>query len=301
MAGLRDAALISVVHTLLAGAAAWFWLALIGAERGGPAMAACAAPTVLALGLAFTSQADRRQYVVRLLACSAMLSILLLMWASSQDPGATGAPVGSEPGGWMAHPWLFFSACAAFHALLFVGTIWWLAAAVTRIEAAVASRVGPDRLAQRLRSLVDAGMPVDLAAGDHAHQWLLNLRLPASEGRSHRVRLDIDEPAGQVLVREQLGLRQAAPPRDADEASLRSAGDASFDPTRPDAQRISGRSIQTTMVDPDTLAAVRLHLVDGDARLLDPAPTEPEAIVTLLCALVTRSGYAWQPVLGRLR
>lgn len=126
MAGLRDAALISVAHSLLAGAMAWFWLGLVGAERGVLEAAWCVAPALLALGLSFTSQADRRQYGVRLLACSAMLPILLMMWAGAQDLAA-GAAQAWPTRGWMASPWLFFSTCAALHALLFVGSIWrWL-------------------------------------------------------------------------------------------------------------------------------------------------------------------------------
>ena len=85
MAGLRDAALICVAHALLAGAAAWFWLGLIGAKRGEFDAIVCAAPALLATGLSFSSQVDCRQYVVRLLACSAMLPTLLMMWAGSQD------------------------------------------------------------------------------------------------------------------------------------------------------------------------------------------------------------------------
>jgi hypothetical protein len=29
-----------------------------------------------------------------------------------------------------------------------------------------------------------------------------------------------------------------------------------------------------------------------------PRPSDPDAVITMLCALVTRSGYAWQPLLG---
>lgn len=309
MAGLRQAAVVSAAHTLLAGAVAWFWLGLIGAERGLIEVMVCAAPAVLALGLGFTSQSDRRQYVARLLACSAMLPILLMFWASSQDPASSavsGAASGTAPeaaaaaSGWLAQPWLFFSVCALAHVLVFVVAIWWLAAAVTRIEAvAVDGKIGKFMLGQRLQSLSTAGVAMDVAAGAQADDWVVKIRLPAVEGRSHRVLLSIDEAAGQVMVRERLGLAGAAP-KDANEASMRSLGDSPFDPSRPDAQAISGRSIQTTMIEPDKLAAAQLELSAATAHPVGAAPSEPEAIVTLLCALVTRSGYAWQPVLGRL-
>ena len=301
MAGLRDAALISVLLAMLAGAAAWFWLALIGAQRGVFEALVCVAPALLATGLAFTSQTDRRQYVVRLLACSTMLPILLMMWAGSQDAGAGTAYASAFPTlAWMARPWMYFSACAAIGTGLFVAAIWWLAASVTRIEPeSGTSRIGAYPLGQTLQSLSAAGVPVDVAAGAQAGQWVLKIRLPAALGRSHRVLLDIDDRAGQVLVREHLAATSAAPVN-ADEASLRSLGDSPFDPSRPDAQGISSRTTQTTMIEPDKLGAVRLEVIGTSLRLQGPAPTEPEAIVTLLCALVTRSGYAWQPVLGRL-
>ena len=104
-----------------------------------------------------------------------------------------------------------------------------------------------------------------------------------------------------VRVRELLGASGAAP-RDADEASMRSIGDAAFDPARPDAQRISSRTAQASMIDPARLQATRLVLRDGQAGPVPEArartAADPDALVTLLCALVTRSGYAWQPSLG---
>lgn len=304
MAGLRDAAVFSVGHTLLAGAVAWFWLVLIGAERGFVELMVCAAPAMVALALSFTSQRDRRQYVVRLLACSAMLPLLLMMWTSSQDAGVAAVPAASALAS-LARPWLFYGFGAVLHALVFVATIWWLAAAVTRVEAAAGTaRVRAALLCQRVQSLGAAGVPLVVSIVAQGPLQRLHIRLPAAQGRSHQLLLDIDESAGQVLVRERLGVAGAVP-QDSDEASLRGvagvAFDPAFDPGRPDAQRVYGRSIQTTMIEPDALSAVRMDFDATGVRLSDAPPTEPEAIVTLLCALVTRSGYAWQPVLGRLR
>ena len=83
---------------------------------------------------------------------------------------------------------------------------------------------------------------------------------------------------------------------------MRTLGEPICDPTRPQAQKISSRVAQATMIDPARLQATRLVLDDGRAA---PAPhavrataTDPDAVLTLLCALVTRSGYAWQPLLG---
>src|SRR6185295_5004480 len=108
------------------------------------------------------------------------------------------------------------------------------------------------------------------------------------------------ERALTVRVRERVGA-SGAKPRSAEEASMRSAGDSAVDPTRPEAQRISSRSAQAQMIDPARLQATRLVLSEGRA---DPAPDtlaasvrDPDALVVLLCAVVTRSGWAWQPLL----
>jgi hypothetical protein len=231
-----------------------------------------------------------------------MLPLLLMMWASSHDAGLAALPASSALA-WMARPWLYFSLCAVMHALIIVASVWWLAAAVTRVEAAAGTApVGTALLCQCVQSLCAAGVPLAVTVNVGAPDALqrLHIRLPAAPGRSHQLLLDIDAAAGEVLVRERQGVTAAAP-QNADEASLRSMGEPAFDPARPDAQRVHGRSIQATMIEPEPLAAVRIDFEAGAVRLPGGVPSEPEAIITLLCALVTRSGYAWQPVLGRLR
>ena len=300
MAALGRVAVFAVVQLALMGAAAWAWLDIAGAARGPMEAALCAAPALLALGLACTSQADRQQYVARLLACAAMLPILLRMWAGSQDALPAGAPAQSAL--LARQPWLFFSAFGVAHAIIFVGAIFWLAAAVTRVDALAGSApVAAPLLVQRLRSLSAAGVPFVLAQGEPAGEWIAALRQPEGQQRSHWVILRIDEATHTVRVRERLGAREATP-RDADEASLRGIGEPAFDPTRPDAQRLWSWQAQTTMIDPACLATTRLVLRDGEAQ---PAPEatsaaaiDPDAVITLLCALVTRSGYAWQPLIG---
>jgi len=187
------------------------------------------------------------------------------------------------------------------HAAVFVGAIAWFAAAVTRVEAAAGyPPVPPTLLVQRLQSLAAAGVPFDVTAGAARGEWVVTLRLVEAE-RAHRVLLQIDERTHSVRVRERLGARGAAP-RNADEASLRSLGDPAFDPTRPDAQRVSACVAQASMIDPARLQATRLVLRDGQAEpstnALARTTADPDAVITLLCALVTRSGYAWQPRFG---
>jgi hypothetical protein len=297
MAPLGLLPVVAVAQLALMGSVAWAWLLIAGASPGAFEAVVCAAPALLAFGLGFTSQDDRQQYVVRLVACAAMLPILLMMWAGSQDtPAATTA----------AHvlarrPWIFFTAFALLHAATFLAAIAWLASTVTRVEAAPgATPVPAALLVQRLQSLAAAGVPIDVAAAAAPGEWAVALRLADAE-RTHRVLLQIDERTHTVRVRERLGASGAAP-RDADEASMRGIGDAAVDPTRPDAQRVSSRVAQASMIDPARLQAMRLVLRNGHAEPAPPAITrtaaDPDELVVLLCALVTRSGYAWQPLLG---
>ena len=297
MAPLGRLPLFAVVQLTLMGGLAWYWLASARAEHGLLEALICAAPAVLALRLGFTSQADRQQYVARLLACAAMLPILLMMWAGAQDtPAAT-----PDAALWVRHPWIFFTGFAVLHAAIFVAAIAWLARAVTRVEAARrAAPVPAAVLVQRLHALAAAGVPFTLAAGTNPAEWTVALRLAEAEG-THRVLLKIDEPGRTVRVRERLGASGAAP-CDCEEASMRTLGEPICDPTRPQAQKISSRVAQATMIDPARLQATRLYLHDDHA---EPAPqavsataSDPDAVVVLLCALVTRSGYAWEPLLG---
>jgi hypothetical protein len=152
-------------------------------------------------------------------------------------------------------------------------------------------------LVRRLQSLAAAGVPLEVTAGTGAGEWAVALRLGEAD-RTHCVLLQIDEDTRTVRVRERVGASGAAP-RDAAERSMRGIGDPAVDPTRPDAQRISSRVAQASMIDPARLQATRLVLRDGDAEPPPHALTTKDAdeLVALLCTLVTRSGYAWQPLL----
>lgn len=298
MAGLRQVAVGAFLLCVLASTWAWCWLLLLGAAPTAFDLLICAAPDLMALGMSFTSTVDRHQYVAQLMACCVMLPVLLMFWVSSQD-AAPGSAATWPASTWLHEPCLYFTVWPVVQVQAFLLALWWLAAAATRVEPGVgAKQLSATQLGQHLLALCAARLPVDVAPGEHAHPWQLNIRLPAAEGRMHRVVLDIEEATAQVWVRERLGLGQAAP-RNEHEASMRSLGDSPFDPTRPRVQKMSGRSIQTTLIVPDQLAAVELGWAGGQLQLLSPAPTEPEAIVTVLCALVTRSGYARQPVMGR--
>ena len=117
----------------------------------------------------------------------------------------------------------------------------------------------------------------------------------AQDKRSHRIVLAIDGARHEVEVREYLGASGAAP-RDAAERSMRGIGDPYFDPSRPDAQAVWARTWQSTMIVPDVLACTRVELTGDRAQpAQDWTPATDDAAITLFAAVVTRSGYAWQP------
>lgn len=116
LASLRPAGIVLAIYQLAFGAALYVVL------RGDLLDAAlCFGPVALVAALALTSQADRKQYIARLLAAALFLPIGLLFWASSHPAG-----------GWM------LVALAAAHVAAFVLVIAWLARLATRID--------PDRL-----------------------------------------------------------------------------------------------------------------------------------------------------------
>lgn len=267
--------------------AAWaavLWLGAFGTLLGlavGRVSAAtllvCGGPALLALGLCFTSRADREQYVMRLCVAALMLPILMLFWALDRAPG------------WQ----LVLLALGALAG--FTGAIAWLASAMTRIAPAPGrSPLGAALLGERLADLARRlGVP---ARCDGAHRWQIDLSPMAAPGHAQRLLLDIDEARREVIVRERAGAAGARP-RDADEASMRTPGEPAFDPARPDAQRVAYTSVQATQLTSARLA--RVQLVLDDARRIVQAdharPADEKDAVALFALLVTASGYAWRP------
>ncbi|RPI43463.1 MAG: hypothetical protein EHM59_15335 [Betaproteobacteria bacterium] len=238
------------------------------------------APAALAVMLGATSQADRRQYVARLLAAVMFAPALLLFWASS------------HPGGGL---WLIV--LVVVHVLAILLLIVWLASFTTRIAAAPGlAPVGSLRLGRRIASLDSADGAISSRPGRTATEWLIDLRLLQGQARSHRVRLEVDDARGAVRVQELVGARGARP-ENAAERSMRSPGDPAFDPARPDAQAVWARTWQSTVIEPERLAATATEFKDDRVAytLAPDRPQDAEAWIVLLAAVVIRSGYAWQP------
>ncbi|MGM9490455.1 hypothetical protein [Ideonella sp. YS5] len=225
----------------------------------------CAAPLLLALVLARTSQQDRQQYIARLLAAALMSPLLQLMFFSDR----------------LSWPIVVVLAVAHFAAV--VGAVFWLASATTRIAPPIGTpRTSPGQLLEQMQEL-----PLPIRREGPSPTWIIDHGFETGEARSHRILLDVDPSRGTVFVREQVGA-SGARPRDADEASMRHVGDDIIDASRPDAQFVWTRCWQASIINLDQLG--------------DPAPAkDPDSVVLQLCALVLRCGWIWQPVLIRPR
>ena len=277
----------------------------LGSNRSLVAALQCFVPSVLALGLSLTSQEDRGQYLARLLACAGFLPVLQLMmaWSNAGDV-------------WRTTAWLL-GGLTALLVICFVGSVMWMSRSSTAIAAAPGVQpVSLPQLGARLQSLATLSLALRLQAvvkgGSVPGQWELVLRDPAEPEREHLVLLEVDETSHCVTVRERLRASGAAP-RTESEASMRGPGGPLFDPTRPDAQWLSGRVAQTTIVEPAELAGVQLQWGFGGvvtAVVLPPVAQgseqegqshlvrdEAQAWLTLLAAVVTRSGYTWKPTM----
>ena len=190
--------------------------------------------------------------------------------------------------------WPFFVSAAAVHALCFVAMIAWAGSATTRIAAAPGiAPVAAHALQQRLGSIARDVPTLQLT---QPGAQTLRIECLLGERRSHLITLTLDEAAHRVQVAEKIAVRGDAP-CDADEARMDSFADSTLDPSRPDAQRVWSSTRQATMIEPQRLAAVPLQLQANTARFPAAyvASLDAEGVLTALCAIVTRSGWHWQP------
>ena len=273
--GLAVASYLTAFGLLMAAT-----LKFTGAATDGFTWLICLLPAAVGAAAALSSTADVRQYTVRLLAVAAMLPILLLFWASSaaEDRAAV-------PALWPLATWMWATATALLHACAFVAMI--MAAGSLLTRAAPAAGVAPvaaDELLRRLRALP---LPAHVQG---ASTW--HAELPTAEPeRRHELLLRLRAATRSVHVQETLRAA-GAKPQDANEADMRSLGEAAFDPARPEAQAVFNVARQTTMIDAARLAQTPWP---GDAAAW--AGLDAEGWVTLACAVVTRSGWRWQPAL----
>jgi len=212
-------------------------------------------------------------------------------------PETTPAPPGEAPA---ARPfWPFGLGYSLAHLLFFLGFLLWAGGTTTVVPAEPGrAAVTPALLAARLNSLDRAGLPLRVSRQGPG-QWQVE-HLGPDPARSHRLLLRLDAPRRRLLVRE-IASADAAAPLDEDEARMGGIADADYrDGTRPAAQQVWGTAFQTTLIEPERLARLRRDLrLQEDRAELAPGchdPLDGEGMVSLLCALVTGSGYRWQPV-----
>ena len=286
---LRTMGVLATLYLCAVGAVTWIWTGWFGGAPSAFIAVICALPAILGAVLAATPTSDERQYVARVLACMMFTPALLLFWATSLDPavGAVARPV-----------WPFATGLVVVHVLCFVATIFWAGSTLTAVPAAPgAAVVSAEQLRARLLSLNAASAPFEVADSSGDVDVVVSYRYDADARRSYHVLLNLDAARRQVRVRERTGAAGARPIT-AEEASMRSPGDPFRDPTRPKAQRIWGKNAQTTQIDRQRLAAVPLQFRAQRVDLAGDyaAGLDGEGMVTVLCALVTRSGWRWQPV-----
>ena len=209
------------------------------------------------------------------------------------DAPATSVPADGAPAALLPQ-WPFYTGAIVTHMLFFVGLIFWGGSALTQVPALAGSVAVPaDTLLERLSSLARASDRL-IVSKPEAHSVLFEV--PAGPRRSHKITLRLDAGKQAVQVEERLAASAAAPVDD-DEASMGDFGESAFDATRPDAQRVWSSTWQATMIEPARLAGMPLQLqatsVLMPASYLDSL--DDEGVLTALCAVVTRSGWRWQP------
>jgi hypothetical protein len=276
---LYKIAAFHILYLALAGIGVWTLLRHAGADLAITETVICALPAVLGVVLASTSTSDEEQYVVRLMAAAALVPILLLFWSTS-----AGAPTGYVLG------------IGLLHLLLFAGSVLWIGPKATRVSAA--SGVTPAAAATlqaRLLSLGAIGGPL-LVSSPASDEVVVTFRYRSPE-RSYRVLLKLDSIARQARVRERASANMAKPSKDS-EKSMRGPVEPYFDPTRPEATAISETVAQLTPIRKAELDAVPATW-QGQAVAVPAefaAALDERGLATLLCAVVTRSGWDWQPV-----
>lgn len=277
---IRRLARGAIAYAAAFGAGVFAWLRWVGAGEGGAGALVCALPALAAAWALLGGLSPARNAIAKVLAVGMFGPLLLLFWAGEQVPAGVAA-------------WAFFVPAALLHAAVFVATIVSMGKTMARVDpVADAPRASTAALRRRLVSLATlarSGCTLHPAA-----DGTLVFELGQTEQRRHCVLLDLHAETGEVRVRERMTAAGAAPV-DAEEASMRGPGDAPFDPARPAADRVWNSVRQTTVLEPELLEAVALRFEGDEVRGTLPA-SDGEGVLAALCTVVTRSGWAWQPV-----
>ncbi len=281
----RQVAALNVFYSIAFGAAVAWWMQWRGLELTPVNLLGCFAPALACIAMAFTSIEDTEQYIARIIACGMFLPVLALFWSSTPNPAETRMV---WPGG---------VAFAVAHIACFVGSLFYFGTVTTRVPASPNTVPVPmETLRARLQAVAGGTAPFDMTAGE-ANEIVMSFRYAADSGRSHQARLILQPEHRAVQVKERLSAK-AAQPLNEQERSMRVPGDPLFDPARPIATIISNTEARTSTMAPKRLGAVPVTLLGNSAELPQgyAMHLDGEGMITLLCAIVTRSGWNWQPV-----
>jgi hypothetical protein len=328
-------AVLVIAHLALAGGVLLFWFAAPGGPVPAYAVAVCAAPALVQGVIATGAWRDSKQLVLRSFAWALFGPILLLMCMRARIAGAERfiywerhgrsivelhaadeaqalarlrAQQLAPPPADAASPvlasaqprpvWPFALGYSLVHALAVCVFIVWAGAATTRVDAVAGVRpVSSAQLLARLDALNQLGAACAVAPGTAELERVIDLNLKSDSQRAHRLTLCLDPGRSLVRVREFEGAYGAAP-RDADEADMRALGEIGIDPSRPKARKVWIGKVQTTIIDPARVAQITLGF-DGaaqDALGAFARQLDADGMIHLICALVVRSGFAWQPI-----
>ena len=277
-AGLYKIVAAHVLYLALTGAGVWLCLRRQGVDPSIAGAIVCCLPALLGLVLVFTSTTDEEQYLMRLAAASLMTPMLLLFWSNS-----AGLPTS------------YMLGAGLFHMLCFAGSVVWMGAKTTQVPAVVGvPSVDATTLQSRLLSLAAIEGPLRVWS-PAAHEVIVTF-LYHSPGRSYRLLLNLDPATQQVRVRERVTGNKASPANDG-EKSMRGFGESAFDPARPEAQAGWQIIAQVTPIRQAELTGTPLtwqgSTVAVPAKFA--AALDERGVATLLCAVVTRSGWHWKP------
>jgi hypothetical protein len=273
----------AVAYCAVFGAALFLWLRSLSPQSLGAAFV-CAVPALIAALALGRHRGEPSQLIAKTCACMLMPPAGLLLWSNEQVPPDT-------------RTWPVLVTFAVGHVLAFIAFIVWAAPRSTRVEAVSSPPAGDAELRRALSSLVRTGLGVQAVAGSSEDLVLEYVHDPALP-RSVRFVLSLEGSTHTLYVRELEGIG-GAPPKDANEASLRSPGEPSFDPTRPDAQRIYGKSTNATSLDPARIAAIDPRIEAHGVRFGAAPEREVDAkhVAYALAAVTTRMGWGYQPIL----
>ncbi|HKY89759.1 MAG TPA: hypothetical protein VJM11_01915 [Nevskiaceae bacterium] len=210
----------------------------------------------------------------------------------TDDPGVP-APAG------LAANWPLAIAWCVVQVIAFLGVAAWLGVATTTVAPPKGVTAASEPvLRARIDALAELGLPLAIRSGEASGELVVDYRDPRGPKRAHRYALRFDAGTRVVRVREFEGAYGDAP-RTAEEADMRPGVVHPLEARPyPPADKIWNAEVSASPITAEQLAAIPLRVAGGsgiewpgDARTVDG-----DALGHALAAVITRSGWTWQPV-----